>query len=94
MAERDRARALLADALSLLSPGTSSPENNTSWADRPSISSQQLEASSTINANTAALPDPVVSNFRRCFPAARGRPNPFARRRGRGAMPYYIPPST
>ena len=93
MAERDRIRALLTDALSLLSPDTSSPKNNTSWADRPSISSQQHERSSTINANTAALPDPVVSNFQRCFPAARGQSNPLARRGGR-AMPHYIKPST
>ena len=62
MVERDRIRALLADALLLLSPGTSFPENNTSWAN---ISTQQHEASSTINANTVALQDPVVSNFQR-----------------------------
>ena len=94
MAERDRIRALLADALSLLSPGISSPENNTSWADKLSISSQQHETSSTINVNTVALPGPVVSNFQRCFPTAHGRPNPLARRREGRAMPYHMPPST
>ena len=55
MAERNRIPTFLADALSFLSPGTSSPENNNSWADKPSISSQQHEASSAISANTVAL---------------------------------------
>ena len=35
-----------------------------------------------------------MSNFQRCFLAARGRPNPLARGKGGRAMPYYIPPST
>ena len=34
-----------------------------------------------------------MSNFQRCFPAARGQPNPLARRGGR-AMPHYIKQST
>ena len=70
------------------------PKYNTSWADRPSISIQQHEASSTINAKTVALPDPVVSNFQRYFPAARGLPNPLIKRKGGRTMPYYILPSS
>ena len=35
-----------------------------------------------------------MSNFQRCFPAARGRPNLLARGKGGREMPYYIPPPT
>ena len=35
-----------------------------------------------------------MSNFQRCFPAARGRPNLLARGKGGREMSYYIPPST
>ena len=60
MAERNRIPTFLADALSFLSPGTSSPENNNSWADRPSISSQQQCKYCCF----VALPDPVRAIFK------------------------------